>query len=96
MDIDQMCDEELQTLNDRINATDSISIDIKNLIKDTYSVRASLDAAHEFSNRKEYVSAYKSLLNSMSKLILINEQILQKYSSLINLLKDQDGSQAQN
>jgi hypothetical protein len=92
MDIDQMCEEELQALNNRINATDSISLDIKNLIKDTYFVKASLDTAQEYSNRKEYINAYKSLLNSMSKLININKEILEKYSSLSNVLKDQHDS----
>jgi hypothetical protein len=95
MDIDQMCEEELQALNNRINTTDSISLDIKNLIKDTYSVRASLDSAQEYSNRKQYVNAYKALLNSMSQLININKEILEKYSTLSNVMKDNHGSQTQ-
>lgn len=92
MYIDQMCDEEIQALNQRINTADSISLEIKSLIEDTYLIRSSLTSAQEYANRKDYTKAYKSLLNSMSKLIDINQQILEKYSSLSDLLKGNHGT----
>ena len=96
MDIDQLCQDEIDDLQSRINSADLLSVDLKNLFKDTQIVRSHLDTAQEFANRKEYTNAYKSLLNSMSKLIYINQQIIDKYSSFVGLMKDSDGSQTKN
>lgn len=92
MDIDKMCEEQLQALNARIDIADSISSDIKDLVKDTYSIKESLDSAQRYSDLKEYLNAYKSLLNSMSTLINLNKEILEKYTALSTVLKDQHAS----
>lgn len=96
MDIDQLCQQEIDDLKSRIESADSLSLDLKNLFRDTQIVRVNLDTAQEFANRKEYTKAYKALLESMSKLIYINQQIIDKYSSLVGLIKDSNGSQTKN
>ena len=96
MDIDQMCQDEIDSLNSRVSAADNLSVDIKNLFKDTQIVKSHLDIAQQHANRKDYPNAYRSLLNSMSKLIIINQEIIDKYSSIVGLLKVSDGSQTEN
>lgn len=89
-EIDQLCEEEITLLDERISSFAHISLDISNLIKDTSVVRASLELAQEYSNRKEYANAYRSILHSMSYIIHIHEQILNKYDSLENVIKPID------
>lgn len=86
--IDSLCDEEIQILNHKILSSEQITKEISLLFKDVHIVRSSLDLASEYINRKEYTSAYKSMLHSLSYLIHIHEQLLQKYTEAQNVIKD--------
>lgn len=89
-EIDQICDQEIALLNERISSADNLRIDVSNLIKETYIVRASLDLASEYANRDNYVEAYRSMLNALSYLININQQIIDKYSDILSIVKNSD------
>ena len=84
-EIDQLCDEEITLLDDRISSTADVAAQITNLFKDTSIVTASLELSREYLNRKEYAKAYQSLLHSMSYVIHIHQEILNKYSSIKNV-----------
>lgn len=84
-EIDQLCEEEIALLDERISSTADIAAQISNLIKDTAVVRSSLELAQHYLNRKQYSNAYRSLLHSMSYIIHIHQEILNKYSSIQNV-----------
>jgi|LakMenE18May11ns_1017448.scaffolds.fasta_scaffold9950806_8 hypothetical protein len=93
IDIDQLYQNEIDLLNDRISTFTEFSFNINNLFKQTQGVRNSLDLAQEYVNGKDYINGYKSLLHSISLLVNINEDILSQYSQMSIILKDSNGSQ---
>ena len=93
IDIDQLYQNEIDLLNDRISTFTDLSLNINNLFKQTQIVRNSLDLAQEYVNRKDYINGYKCLLHSISTLVAINEDVLSKYSDMSIILKDSNGSQ---
>jgi hypothetical protein len=93
IDIDQLYQNEIDLLNDRISTFTEFSFNINNLFKQTQGVRNSLDLAQEYVNSKDYINGYKSLLHSISLLVNINEDILSQYSQMSIILKDSNGSQ---
>ena len=93
IDIDQLYQNEIDLLNDRISTFTEFSFNINNLFKQTQGVRNSLDLAQEYVNSKDYINGYKSLLHSISLLVNINEDILSQYSEMSIILKDSNGSQ---
>lgn len=93
IDIDQLYQDEIDLLNNRISTFTEFSLNINNLFKQTQGVRSSLDLAQEYVNRKDYINGYKSLLHSISLLVNINEDILSQYSEMSIILKDSNGSQ---
>lgn len=93
IDIDQLYQDEIDLLNDRISTFTEFSFNINNLFKQTQGVRNSLDLAQEYVNSKDYINGYKSLLHSISLLVNINEDILSQYSQMSIILKDSNGSQ---
>ena len=93
IDIDQLYQNEIDLLNDRISTFTEFSFNINNLFKQTQGVRTSLDLAQEYVNSKDYINGYKSLLHSISLLVNINQDILSQYSEMSIILKDSNGSQ---
>ena len=93
INIDQLYQDEIDLLNNRISTFTEFSLNINNLFKQTQGVRSSLDLAQEYVNRKDYINGYKSLLHSISLLVNINEDILSQYSERSIILKDSNGSQ---
>ena len=93
INIDQLYQDEIDLLNNRISTFTEFSLNINNLFKQTQGVRSSLDLAQEYVNRKDYINGYKSLLHSISLLVNINEDILSQYSEMSIILKDSNGSQ---
>ena len=93
IDIDQLYQDEIDLLNDRISTFTDLSLNINNLFKQTQIVRNSLDLAQEYVNRKDYINGYKCLLHSISTLVTINEDVLSKYSDMSIILKDSNGPQ---
>jgi hypothetical protein len=93
IDIDQLYQDEIDLLNDRISTFTEFSFNINNLFKQTQGVRNSLDLAQEYVNSKDYINGYKSLLHSISLLVNINEDIISQYSQMSIILKDSNGSQ---
>jgi hypothetical protein len=92
IDIDQLYQNEIDLLNDKISSFTELSFNINNLFKQTQIVRNSLDLAQDYVNRKDYINGYKCLLHSISNLVNINEDILSKYSEMSIILKDSNGS----
>lgn len=90
--IDQMVQEEYALLDDRISNISSVSHEIANLFKDSFYVRSTLDTAQEYYNRQDYTNAYRYLLNAISSLVDINQQILQKYDTYLENIKGSNGS----
>ena len=93
IDIDQLYQDEIDLLNDRISTFTDLSLNINNLFKQTQIVRNSLDLAQDYVNRKDYINGYKCLLHSISTLVTINEDVLSKYSDMSIVLKDSNGTQ---
>jgi hypothetical protein len=93
IDIDQLYQNEIDLLNDRISTFTEFSFNINNLFKQTQGVRSSLDLAQEYVNHKDYINGYKCLLHSISLLVNINEDVLSQYSEMSIILKDSNGSQ---
>jgi hypothetical protein len=91
--IDQLCEEEINLLDERISSTAQLTREIANLIKDTQVVRSSLELAVEFSNRKQYADAYRCLLHSLNYIININQQILDKVTSVESIINISDDNQ---
>jgi hypothetical protein len=92
IDIDQLYQNEIDLLNDKISSFTELSFNINDLFKQTQIVRNSLDLAQDYVNRKDYINGYKCLLHSISNLVNINEDILSKYSEMSIILKDSNGS----
>jgi hypothetical protein len=90
--IDQMVQEEYALLDDRISNISSVSHEISNLFKDSFYVRSTLDTAQENYNRQDYTNAYRYLLNAISSLVNINQQILDKYDTYLAAIKGNNGS----
>ena len=93
IDIDQLYQDEIDLLNDRISTFTDLSLNINNLFKQTQIVRNSLDLAQDYVNRKDYINGYKCLLHSISTLVEINQDVLSKYSDMSIILKDSNGPQ---
>jgi hypothetical protein len=93
IDIDQLYQDEIDLLNNRISTFTDLSLNINNLFKQTQIVRNSLDLAQDYVNRKDYINGYKCLLHSISTLVGINQDVLSKYSDMSIILKDSNGSQ---
>ena len=92
IDIDQLYQNEIDLLNDKISSFTELSFNINDLFKQTQIVRNSLDLAQDYVNRKDYINGYKCLLHSIANLVNINEDILSKYSEMSIILKDSNGS----
>ena len=93
IDIDQLYQDEIDLLNNRISTFTDLSLNINNLFKQTQIVRNSLDLAQDYVNRKDYINGYKCLLHSISTLVEINQDVLSKYSDMSIILKDSNGPQ---
>jgi hypothetical protein len=88
--IDQLVQEELARLDDRISTLSTVPQYILNLFEDSFHVRSLLDSAQEYYNRKDYTSAYKALLTALSFLVDINKQILDKYDLYLSHKESND------
>jgi hypothetical protein len=93
IDIDQLYQNEIDLLNDRISSFTDLSLNLNNLFKQTQAVRNSLDLAQNYVNSKDYINGYKCLLHSISLLVNINQDVLSNYSEMSIILKDSNGSQ---
>jgi hypothetical protein len=87
-DTDTICEEEINLLNRKINYSSQFTNEISSLFKDFQIIKSSLDLFSDYINRKEYMEAYKTIVSSLTYAININEQILEKYTELQNLIKD--------
>jgi len=88
IDIDQLVDEEILTLEIKVDKVTDVYKEVSLLFKDTISAVASLELANEYINRKDYINAYKCFLHSLTSLININEKIMEKYSFIKDNIGD--------
>jgi hypothetical protein len=88
--IDQLVDEEIALLNAKISDSSYLYKDLISLFNQTQSVSSSLTLANEYLSNKDYINAYKAFLHSLNYLTYINEQILEKYISVQQVLKNND------
>lgn len=86
--IDQLADEEINLLNQKIETATELYKEIFVLFKDTKSVSSSLQLANQYIQEKDYANAYRSFLHSLNYLIHINEQLMEKYFSLQESLSE--------
>lgn len=91
--IDQLADEEILLLNAQVENATQTYREISLLFKDTSSISNSLELANDYINRKDYANAYRCFLHSLTYLIQINEQVMEKYSTLQNILSKSDDAQ---
>lgn len=86
--IDQLADEEIDLLNQKVESATEIYKDIFLIFKDTNSVSSSLQLANQYIQEKDYANAYRAFLYSLNYLIHINEQLMEKYFSLQESLSE--------
>lgn len=85
---DQLCDDEIEALGAKVESAQVFQKDINMVFKQTNMVRASLETSNEYINRKDYINGYKSFLHAMNLIININEQLVDKYTEVQDIIKD--------
>jgi benzoyl-CoA reductase/2-hydroxyglutaryl-CoA dehydratase subunit BcrC/BadD/HgdB len=86
--LDLLCDEEIEALSAKVESAQAFQKDINLVFKQTNMVRASLETSNDFINRKDYINGYKSFLHAMNLIININEQLVDKYTQVQDIIKD--------
>ena len=86
--LDQLCDDEIEALGAKVESAQVFQKDINMVFKQTNIVRASLETSNEYINRKDYINGYKSFLHAMNLIININEQLVDKYTEVQDIIKD--------
>ena len=86
--LDQLCDDEIEALSAKVESAQVFQKDINMVFKQTNIVRASLETSNEYINRKDYINGYKSFLHAMNLIININEQLVDKYTEVQDIIKD--------
>lgn len=90
--IDQLVDEEISSINSKVENATQIYNDISLLFKDTNTISSSLQLANQYIQNKDYANAYRCFIHSLNYFIHINDQLIEKYLFLQQSLSESNDS----